>query len=252
MRVLIDGDRYPYSLGNATDDDGDPLPWPLVASRLDSIVEQILKNTKCDEYQFYITSDDHSNFRFQTATIRPYKGNRTSPKYFWYEQLRRYLVDKYGARVVYSMEADDALGIEGYANIGEVVIASVDKDLNNIPGWHYDELKEKLYFVKEEDALRNFYCQLLTGDIVDNVPGLYGVGKSSSLLSHIRAEDSECGMFRLVKEQYEKRFGSYWKMFLWENASLLWIKRKLDPQGEKEIHERLTNLDLELSESEVV
>lgn len=262
MRALIDADRYPYSLGNATDEEGDPLPWPLVSARLDSIIQQICEAVGATSHQLYITSDDKSNFRYRLSTIRPYKGNRTAPKYFWYEQLRRHLVERLGAIVVHDMEADDALGIEQCSNYSygywedkkdqleepnwHTIICSVDKDLNNIPGWHYDELKEKTYWVSEEDSLRNFYCQLLTGDPVDNIAGLYGVGKSSILLKHIMAAQSECDMYSLVKEQYEKRFGSYWKMFLWENASLLWIKRTNESQGEKEVQERLERLDKSL------
>ncbi len=240
MRALIDADRYPYAFGNSRGEDDQPLPWPLLAARVDDHINKILERVSATSYQLYLTSDDRSNFRYSIATIQPYKGNRPSDKSFWYEQLRRYLIDRWGAQVVHGMEADDAIGIQ--QDSGSIIV-SVDKDLNNIPGLHYNELEDKIYEVSEIDSLRNFYKQCLIGDRVDNILGLYGVGTSSALLQHIDRYDEELGMYLHVKEQYTKRFGTYWKMFLWETAALLWIKRGLELSGEKEIHTRLESLE---------
>jgi hypothetical protein len=235
MRALIDSDRIPYCFGNMTNEEGFPLEWEILQKLIDENINSQIRDCKADSWQLYITSDDKSNFRFDVATIKPYKGNRKSEKYFWYEQIRRYLVHEWKAEIVFGMEADDALGIEQYTKEwaqlepGNTIISSVDKDLDCIPGWHWNELREQKYFISEIDADRNFFSQLLTGDDVDNIPGLYGVGKSSSLLSNLKRISTFSHLYLAVKEQYEKRFGSYWKLFMYENAQLLYILRTYDP-----------------------
>lgn len=231
MHALIDADRIPYAFGGFKDDDGHPLQWPLIAERVDSNINSIMDGSGATSGSLYLTSDDKSNYRISVATIRPYKGHRSTEKSFWYEQIRRYLINEHGAIVVHGMEADDAIGIKqctmewGQLSPGNTIICSVDKDLNMISGYHYNELKQERYWVSETEALKSFYTQLLTGDPTDNIPGLYGVGPKASSVSHISKCDNELSMYMVVREEYEKRFGSYWEQFLEENAGLLWIKR---------------------------
>lgn len=62
------------------------------------------------------------------------------------------------------------------------------------------------------------------GDNTDNILGLYKLGKVSAdkLLNNT---ETELDMYTIVQKEYEARFGSYWKMFLHENARLLWMLR---------------------------
>ena len=243
MKALIDADYFPYAHGGAKDDEGRPLAWPLVASRISQQIENICEKSGADEYELYLTGE--GNFRDWIATIRPYKGQRSQDKPHHYGRVREYLLKFRNATLIKGMEADDAVSIVqmgshsvdslNLAKAGfyedtktPTIICTVDKDLDNTPGWHFNWVKDKRYWVDEIDALRNFYCQLLTGDTVDNIPGLFGVGKSSTLLKKVRALEKELDMYSLVREQYEKRFGSYWWKFLLENAQLLWMLR-VDP-----------------------
>jgi 5'-3' exonuclease len=43
-------------------------------------------------------------------------------------------------------------------------------------GWHYNFIRNDKYLIDEYEAMQNFYKQLLTGDRVDNIIGLKGVG----------------------------------------------------------------------------
>ena len=70
-------------------------------------------------------------------------------------------------------EADDQLSIR-CALKGDT-IATIDKDLNNTAGWHYNWQKDDLYCVGKIEADRNFYRQLLVGDSTDNIPGLFRI-----------------------------------------------------------------------------
>jgi hypothetical protein len=208
MKALIDGDIFAYEFGNCTNDEYVPLSWPLVQARVQSRINGIIEATGADEYQIYLTSEDGSNFK-----------------------IREFLVDHREAEVVYGMEADDALSIAQYQaeDKRSTVICSRDKDLNMVPGYHYSwgagKQKEKgLWWQDEINGLRAFYCQLLTGDSTDNIPGLYGVGGSSKLLTHVREFDREYDMYLFALAEYTKRFGTYAERFLIENARLLWMQ----------------------------
>jgi len=258
MHALIDSDIFCYEFGACTDAEYKPLSWPLVQSRIQGRLSGILEAVDASSYQLYLTSTDKSNFRIERATVRPYKGHRETEKPYWYKRIREFLIAHRRAEDVSGWEADDQLSIEQCLNtqvcvqqalegctFTETVICSRDKDLNMVPGWHYSwgagNQKEKpLWNVSELDGLRSFYCQCLTGDPTDNILGLYGVGGSSKLLQHVKDCQSEVEMYQKVKEAYEKRFGSYWRLFLEENGALLWMLRT---PNINEWKERMDSLD---------
>lgn len=131
-----------------------------------------------DKMELYITGSN--NFRDQLATIKPYKGNRDpAHKPYYYKSIRRHLMNRWGAIKVDGYEADDALSMiaheEGY-DPERVVLVSIDKDLRTVPGRHYNFKKKILEDVSHEEALVNFYRQLVTGDATDNIGGAYKAG----------------------------------------------------------------------------
>jgi 5'-3' exonuclease len=97
---------------------------------------------------------------------------------------------------------------------------TIDKDLDMIRGWHYNFVKEQLYYVTEKEAIKNFYTQILTGDRVDNIPGLKGIGpvKAKKILDGCETEDS---LFKAVLDKYDNDIDK-----LTERGRLLWIRRK--------------------------
>ena len=247
MHALLDLDILCYEMGSAKDDEGHPLAWPLVVSRVDSRIEQILDSVEAETWQGYITGS--GNFRDGIATILPYKGNRNrGDRPFWYSDVQRYLLVTRRAELVVGCEADDRVSIAQSECGDSSIICSRDKDLLMVPGWHYvwnfenskdteyvdvaklvfPHLKKKdryPFYVEELDGLRLFYSQLLCGDSADNILGLYGVGPKSAAVKRVLEAEDELSMFKEVKEQYELRFGSYWSMFMCENGRLLWMKR---------------------------
>jgi len=229
MHALIDLDILCYEIGSAKDEDRiEPLPWPLVKARVDARIEQIIDVTESDTWEGYLTGE--GNFRKEVATIRPYKGHRPTEKPYWYESIYNYLRDIRLGHVVDGMEADDAIVIAHMRGDGDTIICSRDKDFRQVWGWHYTwpswkQEEQRPFWLSVVNGTRFFYKQLLTGDTADNIPGLYGVGDRSAHLGHVDDLTTELSMFEYVKEQYEKRFGSYWSMFLEENGKLLWLKR---------------------------
>jgi hypothetical protein len=166
-----------------------------------------------------------TNFRKDIATLKPYKGNRTSEKPKYYLEIRDYLIKNYGAIMAEGQEADDLMGIAQWAKPdSSTVICSIDKDLDMIPGLHYNDKKDKLYEVSLEEANRFFVVQLLTGDATDNIPGVPGIGPKNAerLLWGRSAEEG----IEIVQQEYNKAYGASGQEAFEENARLLWIRRK--------------------------
>jgi len=148
----------------------EPEPIEHCLSSVKRMLANVQKKAKATTRSILLTGD--GNFRETVATLQPYKGNRSNTaKPYWYDDIIAYLVDVQGAEVIEGEEADDQLSIRAMAH-GHT-IATIDKDLDNTPGWHYNWNHDRLYYVEPLDADRNFYKQLFTGDSTDNIPGLY-------------------------------------------------------------------------------
>ena len=149
----------------------------ILNTKIRNIVEAVEKKYGPMSRAMYLTGK--GNFRERIATVKPYKGNReNTPKPIHYTLLREYMLDK-GAILVEGWEADDQVSIDSRAYF-DPVIATIDKDLDQIPGRHYDYLKKTFYTVDEEEAMWMFYRQILSGDNVDNIPGLPRVGMKTA------------------------------------------------------------------------
>jgi 5'-3' exonuclease len=76
-----------------------------------------------------------------------------------------------------------------------------------------------------------FYSQLLTGDSVDNIPGLkgYGPAKAYEVLKDCKTEKD---LFEAVQWEYEACVGKDWQEYLLEQGQLLWMIRERDEDGE--------------------
>lgn len=216
--ALIDGDILVYRIGFASDDDEEKF----AISRMGNYIQELIRPDYVDDFLGYITGS--SNFRYQIANEKEYKGNRSDArKPNHYESLRNYLTEKWGFELVEGEEADDAIGIAAYGmRAGAFCIMSLDKDLDMIRGWHYNFVKDILYYITEAEAIKNFYTQILTGDRVDNIPGLHGIGpkKAEKILKDCHNERQ---LFAAVLEAYEDNLE-----LLTERAQLLWIRRKKD------------------------
>jgi DNA polymerase-1 len=74
------------------------------------------------------------------------------------------------------LEADDVMGVMATKEPDDHVIATIDKDLDQIPGRHFNWNKNKKYTVNSLKADRLFYTQIMAGDPTDNYYGIKGVG----------------------------------------------------------------------------
>jgi DNA polymerase-1 len=239
MKALIDGDILLYSIGSLKDEaTGEFLSWPLTLARLDGKIKQIVREAGADSYVIYVSGPD--NYRIPYATIKPYKGHRPEEKPHHYNNIKNYFKGTKNHEVIFTdgIEADDAMGIEQSRNIimngyyeSSTIICTRDKDLDMIPGWHYkwhhgDEKKKEPYIVTQEEGMKWFFKQLLTGDSADNILGLFGIGdkKADKMLDDAETQDTQ-GWYNKVHKEYSRRFGSYAMAFILETAILLWILR---------------------------
>lgn len=216
MIAIVDADILVYRFGFASE--GDPAEFAL--ARLSEFLDELYINLNVDDVQGYLTGK--GNFRDEVAVTAPYKGNRTdNAKPYHFQLLREYMEKSWNFEVVNGMEADDALGIYAYAHDPEdYILVTLDKDINMIRGHHYNFVKGEKYFITEEEGIKNFYLQILTGDKVDNIIGLRGIGpvKANKLLAECKTEKE---MYDVVLEAYE---GDEARVV--ENGRLLWILRE--------------------------
>jgi 5'-3' exonuclease len=210
-------------------------PFSHAAQNVKQLMLKIRDAIGAAAYKGYLTGK--GNFRETLATIQGYKANRDPTlKPYHYRELKKYILENLGAMIVDGIEADDAIAIEHMRHYkpnqsyeeAKSVIATIDKDLNMIPGWHYNFQQGKCFHVNEHEGLLSFYSQLLTGDATDNISGIYKVGpvKAAKILAGL---SDEMAMFGAVQAEYRKAFPDEdVSKRIKENGQLLWIWKKED------------------------
>ena len=263
MLALIDADLIAYEAASAADmvEEGyERRSFDYVIDKVDESIRFITENSGCDSYELFITGKD--NFRYDIATVKPYKGNRSDkPKPFYLESTRK-LLESYGAVVCDGMEADDMLAVRAREmEYKDCCICSRDKDLRMVPCMQYswevglqpewgpelvDTLGE-LHFRFSDKILKNgeksnaikkvwgtglkwFYAQLIIGDSTDNISGLEGKGGG---LVHqvIHPCTSEEELFTAAFSAYTDKYGDTAAERLLEQGRLLWMHDTLDEEG---------------------
>jgi len=252
---LLDGDLIAYR-ASASCEPTKAKPFlepPEVAIwRLHDMIERICLATNSSEIECYIGGSD--NFRYK---IYPeYKANRTKEKPHYLEACREMLVTQYKATVVNGYETDDALGIAQTKYDGNSRICSLDKDLLQIPGMHFNWVSGVSRLVSPLDGLRTYYKQLILGDRTDNIPGYDGKLRSecpkfiAKLQEPIDEMTDEYAMYEYVCDvyaNYEIEQEMPGEAVTWEwhhdklhrNAQLLYILKNEEefwtpPNGPKE------------------
>lgn len=249
MRAIIDGDILRYEIGFAaetgwraiTEDDEALPPFEYVRDMLQQRIAAIMVTTGSDRYTLYVT-EGHT-FRYDIATVKPYKGTRKENKPWHYNNLSVYMKDILGCHIVTLIEADDAMAIDHLNSGDDTIICSRDKDLRQIPGWSYSwELGNQPAFGPEEvdpfgwielsDNRKKingtgtlFFCsQMLVGDAVDNIPGLPKCGPVAAYDALHKCSDAEEAITRVL-DMYRTRYDDTYMERALEQGRLLWLLR---------------------------
>jgi 5'-3' exonuclease len=234
MRLaLLDGDVLIYASGFASDasakrvgEEHEDLRFAIHG--LKTQINSITERAEADDRVIYLSHP----VNFREGFFPDYKTNRNVlHKPYWYDDLKEYLLEHAGA--VYSElgdEADDALGqaqMLAIAEGRETIICTVDKDLDMIPGLHYNWSKTRrdngVYTLEDPECLRMFYAQMIKGDDSDNIPGIHkklGLRAEKKWFYPLEGMDTEEEMYEYVLNVYKGD-----KEFVDLNGKLLWIKR---------------------------
>ena len=221
--ACIDGDIVAYRCA-AVNENAD---LGLAIWQTDQLLTRILDDVNADDWKVYLSGEN--NFRY--GIFPEYKANRrdqVKPKHL--EGIREYLVTDWNATIVDGYEADDALGI-ALTNIPDTMCCSIDKDLLQVPGGHYNFVQRTVQTILENEGWKNFYTQLLVGDPTDNIKGCPGIGK-------VKAEKAlrDCltprQLYERCVELYKVAYGDEinegvprWEKELNLNAQLLYVLR---------------------------
>lgn len=198
---------------------------------IDNKIGEILYANECEEAILCLTPS--RVFRHDIATVKGYKESRIGkPKPEYYEKIHEYMLASYDCRIGDNIEADD---IMGQLQTTETVIASNDKDLKMIPGEHYDFTTGEKQMVDIFEADRQFFVQLISGDSVDDIPGIPGLGtaKAEKIVDMFDGDHWE--LVQHITDLYSDHYGhGSHKLGLDvkamairdEMAALVWILRK--------------------------
>lgn len=215
--VLIDGDivamRVGFAIQKGKAKKGNLVVEPVHHGyyNINRTMESIFDKTGADNYVVHMSPPGRGNFRF--GIFPDYKSNREGfERPFHLNALREYLTKKYEAVIIEGQEADDSISIEHYKrnNLGwdydirNSIICSIDKDFNNVPGWHLNYVKDEIYYLTEEEALRNFYLQILTGDVADGIPRIKKGWRSRKTEEALEKVLSEMDMYRIVLDEIKE------------------------------------------------
>jgi len=205
MVALIDGDilayRYAYAFQTDTD-------WGDVQSRgvdlagakqeLDAFVSWVQAKTATEDA--LIALSDLWNFRLKVT--KTYKANRQKterPELI--DKLKQHMMRTHETAIHQWLEADDVIGIYMTTHPGEFICCTIDKDLKQIPGEHFNWNHDKRFRVTLEEADAFFYRQIISGDPTDGYGGCPGYGEG-------KAEEIVREPTRLVPYQYVFKKGS--------------------------------------------
>jgi len=215
MKALIDGDIVVYRAAASAEEDDQ---W-IAQARADQMMQDILADTGSTSYSVYLTGS--GNFRREIAPS--YKANRPDSRPKHWEAVREFLVTQHKAIVCNGFEADDQLGIDQDKTHGATVICSIDKDLLQIPGKHYNFVKKVFQDVTYDEGIKALYIQSLVGDRSDNIFGVQGIGpvKAERALAELLPEEyyEACRSLYNDDERYHLNMRL---LYIWQKPNDAW------------------------------
>jgi DNA polymerase-1 len=182
--VLIDGDIVAYKFAVLNEDKHEGFEgaaeavafnMPRAVSEANAFIKSVVEATEAGTVLLVFSGDN--NFRYKEYP--EYKHNRKpedKPKNLG--AFKDELAKHWHSVKRDQLEADDVLGILATNDVlaGSVIVASIDKDLDQIEGWHYNWNKDVMYHVSPEAGNMFFWLQATAGDATDGYSGARRIG----------------------------------------------------------------------------
>lgn len=202
-QVLIDADLVAYRCAASCEKQGVVTESLEVAlARAEELMHRIIFETGATSYRAFLSTGK----TFRNDLYPEYKANRKDMKRpDFLQDVREYLITNWKAELAIGIEADDLLGIH---QTETTIIASLDKDMLQVEGKHYNWVKQEMYDISPLSGRRHYYFQLVMGDRADNVPGYDGKMRNvvpkflESKIQALEACETDEEMDALVREMY--------------------------------------------------
>jgi 5'-3' exonuclease len=247
----------------------DPIKnFDYARAAFDGRVEEIIRRSGSEDGILFLSGENNFREKIATVKVYKGNRKQEKPFHYHNLKAYVFGQDRWEVVCEDGLEADDMLAVYsqlissyGWASamdsVSDCVICTRDKDLLQVDGYHYrwecgsqPELKTRevwehpgsIRLVEKLDDEGNvkdrklvgegrkfFWSQVLTGDQVDNIPGLprAGVVFAYNLLEDLVDERE---FFLAVKKAYEDYYGEDKGMErLTEQAQLCWMVRELGP-----------------------
>ena len=152
----------------------------LVETRIKRVKDATKLRTKA--YVFLFSGKTRNNYRALIAAVKKYKGTRKYVEKVKDESIYRNIVEEYvkDNYTYFRYEENEADDLAVMAHNDGTYIYSYDKDLRNSPGVHFDIKEGKFFKVGKTEGFKSLLIQSMTGDSVDNIAGIEGIGKVSA------------------------------------------------------------------------
>jgi len=207
--ILVDADIYLHracAVNGAKVTFGDETTWTMnvraAGGWLRHEFTKIRQRLDCTNMQLAL-GDRAANFRKDLAPS--YKCHRAAylrPPGF--AELEANMVAHAKVHRAPRLEGDDILGLLATKEPTEgKVIVTIDKDLQQIPGWHYNPDTDELIEVTPEQGVLFHLTQTLTGDRTDGYPGLPGCGPVKAAKILLGQDGDEEDVWERIVDAFE-------------------------------------------------
>ena len=189
MILLIDADSLIFaSCYRKRENPDDELYYTEIEDSRAKFDEQFMSivNHLEDKYPIdKVLTFSGSKGNFRKLITKKYKANRKKQELPpLLDEMHQFVKDHYDSIWGYGVETDDMVArywkqISDDIGRDEVMIVSIDKDYKQFPclmyNYHYKH--KEILDISEEEAMFNFYSQMIEGDTADNVNYFKGKGK---------------------------------------------------------------------------